>query len=287
VLEASARIEVAYSNAQRLASTLLRMRVGDGGATWGSSHESSFAMKGLAAYARRFRETGALDATVTIDGATVQPVERRADSAWYRLPGNVIGHGSHRLQIDSRNPAFYAVAGRWAAPLGPSDAIARGHTVALHRVLETESGTRLETGAHVHLGELIRVRLFTYAESSPPPFVAIRDPLGGGFDAVDAGLDTSPRGSLDALLGMGQDDGAMDPRGFHAARSLELITQRRFEAGAAIFHLDAMGAGLHEFTYGIRATAVGTFVIPPAQLEAMYSAGYVARSAIAALVVDP
>jgi hypothetical protein len=105
---------------------------------------------------------------------------------------------------------------------------------------------------------------------------------------VDGGLDTTPRASLSALLGSGtEDDDTIDPRGFHAARSLPLITQRAFHGASATFAIARGAPGLQEFTYGVRATTVGSFVLVPAQLDATHDPTYDARSASTTLVVDP
>ena len=189
--------------------------------------------------------------------------------------------------IRDRGPTFYAIDGRWATPLGPLDTIARGHDVALHRVFENESGAPLASDAHVRLGDLVRVRLFVYSEANTAPYVVLRDPVGGGFESVDAGFDTTPQSSLNALLGGGPDDGAIDPRGFYAARSLDQISYRAFRRGFTTFHFNTGASGLREYTYAVRATSVGTFTIPPAQFAALYTPGQVARSTVATLVVDP
>jgi uncharacterized protein YfaS (alpha-2-macroglobulin family) len=54
-----------------------------------------------------------------------------------------------------------------------------------------------------------------------------------------------------------------------------------------VFHFNTGASGLREFTYAVRATTVGTFTLPPAQLEALYQPTQVARSAVATLTVEP
>ncbi len=272
---------------RELAGTLLRLRVGRDGASWGSAHETAHALSGLAAYARRFGEGRSLDATITLDGAALRPEVRTAQGARYLLPVRALRTNAHRLQVRAGGPTFYALDARWATPLGPAEQIARGRDVSLHRVFESEAGTPIEPGAHVHLGDLVRVRLFVYSEGNTAPFVVLRDPVGGGFEAVDQGFATSPQGSLNALLGGGPDDGAIDPRGFYAARSIDQISHRAFRRGVTTFHFNTGASGLREFTYAVRATTVGTFTIPPASLDALYQPAQAARSTAVTLVVDP
>jgi uncharacterized protein YfaS (alpha-2-macroglobulin family) len=172
-------------------------------------------------------------------------------------------------------------------PLGADDAVARGEAAALHRVLEDASGKPIEPGGHVKLGDLVRVRLFLYSEQETPPYLSIRDRLAGGLEPIDAAHETSPRESLWALLGMGPDDEVVDARGHYAARSLDELSHRSFLPTQSAFHIEKGGTGLREFTYGVRATAPGTFVLPPAELEALYAPRFSARSAASTITVDP
>ena len=72
-------------------------------------------------------------------------------------------------------------------------------------MLEDATGKPLGPDPHVRLGDLVRVRLFLYSEHETPPFLAVRDRLGGGREPLDDAHETSPRESLWALLGMGPD----------------------------------------------------------------------------------
>ena len=220
---------------------------------------------------------------MTVDGVRVPPSGRGTSVAWYRLPAG------RSLHVAVDGTAWFALAGRWMRPLGDADAAARGETATLHRVLEDAAGKPLGADAHVRLGDLVRVRLFLYTEpgSSPPPYVAVRDPLAGGLEPIEDAHETSPREALRALIGMGPDDDAMDARGVHAERSLDDISRRAFLPREATFTLAQASAGLREYTYGVRASAVGTFVLPPAQVSALYAGRFEARSAASSVTVEP
>jgi uncharacterized protein YfaS (alpha-2-macroglobulin family) len=284
VLEAASATPraVAPERTMRLASALLRTRVASG-ASWSSTHETSHALAALAAYAATFPDDGAVDPRVEVDGAVVHPSDRGRAIAWYRLPAG------RSLHLDVDGTAWFALAGRWMQPLGEGDSTARGETSTLHRVLEDAAGKPLGNDARVHLGDLVRVRLFLFTESAapPPPYVTIRDPLAGGLEPIEAAHETSPHDSLWALLGMSDDDDTVDARGVYASRSLGDLTDRAFVGQAASFDLAQAGAGLREYTYGVRASAVGTFVLPPAQVRALYATGFDARSATATITVEP
>lgn len=286
VLEAALAVPIGTPDAGRLASRILAARSAQEGAWW-SAHETSHALASLAAYAAGVRAEAPIVARVFIDGEPVDAAGKSDAVVWYTLPAARVAGVPHKLRIDVRGQAWFSLAARWNEPLGPRDEVARGEQAALHRVLEDASGKRLEPGAHVKLGELVRVRLFLYSERGTPPHVAVRDRLPGGLEAVDAAHETTARASLWALLGMGPDDDVVDSRGHYAARSLDSITSRAFAPAGATFYLARAVSGLRELTYGARATAVGTFVLPPAEVEALYDPSFVARSTVSSLTVDP
>lgn len=287
VLEAAASMEPMHPESRKLASRILAQRSSDGQASWWSTHETSYALAGLAAYGARFRGIEPLQVRVRLDGAPLSQREHKSDQAWYTIPIERVADGTHKLEMDADGPAFYSLAGSWSVPLGPDDDTARGKVVALHRVLENESGSRLEDGAHVKLGELVRVRVFLYEENASPPLVVIRDRFGGGLEPIDASLETTPQQALWALLGMEDGEEAIDSRGHYASRSLGELAHRAFGERDVRFFVSGSSAGLREFTYGARATTPGTFVLPPAELEALYVPGFIARSQATSLVVEP
>ena len=283
VLEAALATEAANPQAAALASKLLTARASGEGAWW-SKHETSHALAALAAYAATLSDGDPIAPRIFLDGVPLGPGAEDASVAWFAVPS--LG-GTHTLRIQVQGSAFFALSGRWVVPLGPDDTVARGDDAALHRVLEDATGKPLGPDAHVHLGDLVRVRLFVYSEHGTPPYLALRDRLAGGLEPIDAAHETSPRESLWALLGMGPDDDAVDVRGHHASRSLGDIAQRSFHTDDAVFYLPRLPAGLREYTYGVRATAAGTFVLPPAELTALYAPRFSARSAVSTITVDP
>lgn len=288
VLEAASRYEVGHPRAGELAGQLLVVRGGRPGHPWSSSLETARALLGLSAYASLWAwgEGGA--AQVLLDGQALPAITRSDSAATYRIEVPAL-RGAHTLHVRGADDGavFFSLDGRWAVPLTEADETPRGRRTALHRVFETQDGRPLEDGATVPLGEMIRVRLFVYTEGGGPEIVGVFDPVAAGFEAVDAGLETTPRASLAALLGMGPDDDVVDARAHHAMRSLGHIAHRAFPSHGASFYFDRMPGGLQEYTYAIRATSVGTFTVPPAQIEALYDHGFVARSRVNVLrVVD-
>lgn len=286
VLEAVAPIASQNTAANRAAGALLAARNNGTDGGWATTYQTSAALSALAAYARVFTTEAELHTHVTLslDGNELTGRTLRDTRRW-QLGSSRLPHGEHQLSLTSTGPIFYSLEATWNAPLGPTDTIARGRGAALHRIIERESGQPLGDGDTVHVGELLRVRLFVYSERSLPPFCAVRDPIAGGVDPLDRGLDTTPRASLDALVGAGPDDDAIDARVAYASRSLNTIARRVFSPASATFELNPDTEGLQEYTYAVRASVPGDFTIPPAVLSARYDTDVVARSAMNTLRV--
>lgn len=287
VLEAASRFEVGHSRTADLAAQLLTLRGGRVGYPWSTSLDTARALHALAAYAQLFDwEDDDAQVNVSLDGDALAAVSRAGGGAFFRVPAERL-RGEHTLRIEGPEdgPVFFAIDGRWAVSLGELDTVARGRRTAVHRVYETADGRAIEDGAAIPLGEMVRVRLFVYTEGGAPEVVGLHDPIPAGFEAVDAGQDTTPQGSLNALLGVGPDDDAVDARAHHAMRSIHSISHRELSRSAAAFYFDHLPNGLQEYTYAIRATTPGDFTVPPAQIEALYDAGFVARSTMGQLRV--
>jgi hypothetical protein len=284
VLEVAVRTD-RFTLARDVAGQLLAVRAIGEGFGWGGAHATAFAVDALALYSARFAEDRALRARVTLDGVEVAPTRLDDGTARYAFDPARLTAGEHRVRVEGAGTLFSALDGRWRTPIGEPERVARGRALALHRVLETADGRPLGDGETVRVGELLRVRLWAYAEQRTAPYLMLRNAHGGGFEAVDEGFDTTPQGSIEALLGIGADDGQLDPRVYHAFRSVGDISERRLYGGAATFRFDQGVSGLREYTYGVRATTPGRFMLPPAEARALYDDATVARSAAATLVV--
>ncbi len=287
-LEAAARVPSGRPFLQHLSTELLRAaavsRYG-----FGLPSETAETLAALRACAARFGSGEPLEPELTLDGQSITPADVAPVGALFRVPFARVVNGQHQMVARGRegDPIFAAVDSMWSVPIGEPEAIARGRGVSLHRVFETAGGAPIADGAHVAIGTMIRVRVYVHSERRSPDDVAVRDPLGAGFEPVDAGMDTTPRATLAALLGASPEDDAIDPRGFHAARTLSYVRHRSIDTHAVTHYLDGVPSGLHELTYAVRATTPGTFTIPPAQLEAMRDPDWVARTTATTLIVDP
>lgn len=243
------------------------------------------ALAALVEVAERFRGPAAPRLSLMLDGATIT-AERSGDAAaHFVLPFETIRTGEHALLArrgvpddDDHAPVFMSLSGLWTVPVSEVEDTARGRAVSLHRVYETPGGARIEPGTVLPMGALVRVRLFVHVEGSSPDEILLRDPHPAGLSPIDADLHTSPNAALLSVLGASPSDDTQDPRAYHALRSEWEIRHRAHETHATTFYLRSIARGLHEFTYVVRATTVGSFTVPPAQIEALSDDTFLARS---------
>lgn len=266
-----------------LSASLGALRETRGDGAWRDPGETAAALDAFAEATIRCAADAPVDALVSMGGRGLPAARRTRSTVRFGVPA---GGGTTALAVRSRVPLYFAVESTRDLPLGEVDAVARGRGVSLHRVFETAAGQALSDGATVHVGELVRVRLFVHSEEPTPSVMSLRDPLGGGFEPVDQAFETTPRGEVMALVGAGPDDDAMDARVFHALRSVEQIVHRSLRPQGVVLRLSE-GQGLREFTFAVRATTVGRFVLPPATVDARFDPRVVARSGMVHFTVAP
>ncbi|MCA9535499.1 MAG: hypothetical protein KC593_17520, partial [Myxococcales bacterium] len=238
---------------------------------WYSLSAAADAQRALAAYAALLGTEFAQPPSVLVDGQVIQPRSTEGGRTRYRVNTATLGGAAHSLTVvtPAGQAVFFAVDAEWAEPLG--DRIEDGQfaeprgAITLHRRYEREDGRTIASGERVQLGEMVRVRLFAYGEADGRVF--LYDPFPAGVEAIETLNDDSPMSALRAMLGMGPEDDVVGPSGHHAMRSIRDVQTRSLEANGAHFRLSHLGRGLREYTYAVRATSVGRFVAPPAQIE--------------------
>ena len=264
-----------------MAASLSALRGHQADGTWRDTLQTATALDALARASVRCASDAPLRASVTLSGAPLRARVTSHSIARFRLVGRA---PTAQLRLQSDAPLFFAVEAVREVPLGEAEAVARGRSVSLHRVLETSAGEALADDATVRVGDLIRVRLFVHSEATTPSLLSLRDPIGGGFEPVDAAFETTPRGEVMSLVGAAPEDDAMDARVFHALRSVEQVIHRSLRPQGVVYRLSE-GRGLREFTFAVRATTPGHFLLPPATLDARFDPALVARSTLTHLTV--
>lgn len=259
--DASAAVDKAHRLATRLALGLLADRRGG---VWRSTQEAAWALLALDAFRRAQPEAKAdFDARVFLGGSLLTEASFRGASA---PPSVALTLPISRLESGTGQPLTFAVSGagelhyearlrfaRKALPTEPQDGgffvektmqavdAAAGHRAAL-------GGAGRSPGVF-HPGDLVlcEVKVVT---PTPRHYVVVDDPLPGGFEALDASL----RKGGDPLSGL---------EGSFASR-------REIRDDRVLHFIDHLPAGLFRYQYLARATALGTFVLPPTRVEEMY-----------------
>jgi uncharacterized protein YfaS (alpha-2-macroglobulin family) len=142
---------------------------------------------------------------------------------------------------------------------------------------DPEDVTRDEEGVwHIEAGARVRVRLSMVADNRRY-HVALVDPLPAGLEIVNPGLAVSgsiPQDPNDPEYSYGW--WWWGPWYEH-----QNMRDERAEAFAPL-----LWDGVYNYTYLARATTPGTFVVPPAKAEEMYSPEVFGRSSSDWVVVD-
>lgn len=186
------------------------------------------------------------------------------------------------LQKDGKGRLYYRIGMRYAPKdlsLGPAD-----YGFAVERAYEAidDPGDVTRDGKgvwRVKAGARVRVRL-TMVAPSRRYHVALVDPMPAGLEALNPELATTEKLPPD----LKKNEGDTSRRYWWWWRPWyehENMRDERVEAFASL-----LWDGVHEYTYVARATTPGSFVVPPARAEEMYSPETFGRSATDRVVVE-
>lgn len=310
VLRALLAARPSHALGPRLAAGLLADRRGG---TWRTTQETAWALLALDQY-RRAQEKAApdFDARVFLGqaevfsapfhGPTSQPATTTIPAA--RLAS--AAGAPIAFSVDGSGRLFYEARLRYARKELPTSALERGFYVekSLRAVApeeleavfsgaarrgpfpgEAPAGAARATfaGGDLVLGEILVVT------PSPRDFVVIDDPLPAGLEAIDARLATTAASlNVDAMeadaYGAGYDEDEDDLRAtgrlYNPSRFVREVRDDR-----VLFFVDHMAAGMYRYRYLARATTLGSFVLPPARAEEMYSPEVFGRTAAGAVTI--
>lgn len=275
--------------------------VGDGGANvaglvrwllgaringrWGNTQENALAMLALVRYYRT-HESVVPDFTATIRLGTEDlvresfkgrsttmvardvPLARLSESGRSASAANVGGDRKLTFAREGAGTLFYAARLSYAQSRETHPPKDQGFRVGRRYALLTEGRPGMPVTSF-GAGDLIQVTL-TLDLPKERRYVAVRDPLPAGFEAVESWFATTaaqvarPDGS-DAA-----DDTAREPEWLTAWRRGTFDHVERHDDRVLLF-ATRLSEGHHEFSYVVRATTAGVFQVPPARAEEMYS----------------
>lgn len=235
---------------------------------WESTHESAWAVRALAAFAKANNE-GARDYPwrVALNEQTVMQGSAKVDSDRTTLPVNqLLRERGNQLVFERGNGTgnlYYTARVKTYLPVEEVKAIDRGMVIA--RKYERadcapEPGKPCAAIDGAKIGETVRVRL-TLVLPSEANFVRIVDPLPAGAEAIDAALKTSAaRETIDEASNFG---GRFGWGWWYLGNAA--VGDDRVTLSASY-----LPAGTYEFTYLLRPSIVGDFHVMPALAEEQY-----------------
>jgi hypothetical protein len=136
------------------------------------------------------------------------------------------------------------------------------------------------TAAAVSAGDLIVVDLL-FESAEPRDQVVVDDPLPAGLEALDYDLDTTSKAKQSA------ENAGVDPRKavWLGTTYRTAPSRRQVKDDRVLTFFQHIEPGMYRITYLARATSIGTFVVPPTRIEAMYAPEVYGRTAASVLAV--
>ena len=205
-------------------------------------------------------------------------VGRSTDRLNFNVPTvGVIAAGNTSIVLakEGTGRLYYRLGLRYSPSNLRSDPLDRGFVVArtYQAVDDPSEVSRDSEGVwHVKAGARVRVKLTMIAESQRT-HVALVDSLPAGFEILNPGLVTSPAAPKDGSA-------AIRPWWQGSWYDHQNLRDDRAEAFSTI-----IGAGTYDYSYIAKATTPGSFVVPPARAEQIYSPESFGRSGSASVVV--
>jgi alpha-2-macroglobulin len=236
----------------------------------------------------------ALDAYTNVNGAaglgklSITALDAAGKKTPLSLPDNLLprvtfGAEVKRLRFsnDSNLTSYFAVTETGFDKQIPSTELRNG--IEILREYVDSKGLPIKS---LKVGDEVTVKLkFRATERDYVSNVALIDLLPGGFEAVlNSAVETVSL--VDAQAGAGEGEGDADApeqasysalSGLNAATSTGQIEHADVREDRVVFYAD-VNKDVAEISYRIKATNVGTFVIPPAFAESLYERNLQGRS---------
>jgi uncharacterized protein YfaS (alpha-2-macroglobulin family) len=182
------------------------------------------------------------------------------------IPASLLSPGRNDLKVSTGADTvlYYDLIHRYSIPqkqIGPA-----GTLSVERRYMDPKTGQPV---GEIHAGQLIKVeiRLRSGEEES---FLIIEDHLPGGLEAINEGLNTSPRLTWDDYEGRYIDEFSWESLGYN---------QKEIHSDRVTFFVTGLKRGFKSFTYFARAIVAGSFTALPAEAYAMYEPATWGRSA--------
>ncbi len=261
---------------------------------WGNTQENAWAMESLVAYYKKYeREVPDFTGVVSFGAEELTRDTfkgRSTNAASHDVPMRDLAAkaapGTTRDLTFARNGTagtlFYATRLQYAQDTLFHDSMDMG--ISIHREYARLASAEADPDApstSFKAGDLVRVTL-SFDLTKERRFVAVSDPLPGGFEPVESWFATTASDVKKRQLDEGRDGrtwsdwwerGGFDHIERHDDRVLLFATR--------------LSEGHHVFSYIARATTAGTFRTAPAHVEEMYEPEVFGRTPTAMIEVKP
>lgn len=248
---------------------------------WNNVQENAFVVLALHEYFKRFEAVNPdFVARVWLDDQYIAEHTysgRNTDRNSTFVPPIVEGRGELVLQKDGSGRLYYRLGLSYAPKnllLAPLD---RGFVVQRSfEALDNPSDVYRDGDGNIRVvaGASVAVKLTVVNDSRRSNMVLV-DPLAAGFEPVNQSLAVSPL--LDTPTSEPADSWAWEPRWFEHENKRD----ERVEVYSSL-----LPAGTHEYSYVVRATTPGRFVVPPARAEEIYTPEVFGRSQSQVVIVE-
>jgi alpha-2-macroglobulin len=254
-----------------------------------TTQETAYALLALDAY-RRVHETNApqFSATVWLGKSTLgkKSFQGQASGAQtLKVPfEQLASRGEQVLGFEKKGNGtlYYEARLKYVRQTLPATALDLGFTVqkTLRAVSPASLAQALKTVpaqgvSRIPPGSLV-IADIVLVTPSPRDYVVIDDPLPLGLEAIDAQLATTA-----AWLNVDDSSGEADPACPDCERNRDAIAaggaffssdfRKELRDDRVLFFIDHLPAGMFHYRYLARATALGSFIMPPTRAEEMYT----------------
>ena len=290
VLRAFLAVNPKDARGPRLARQLLSLRQANG--AWRTTQEDGWALLALTDY-RKLQESGmpAFNASTHLGSSEILASvfgkgALREDKITVSAEALARKGSNLSFDVSGGGRLFYAAELKYATSSLPMRARDEGLFVTkyVRGVLPAAVTTALatipeKTSDSVNAGELVIIDLL-FESAEPRERVVLDDPLPAGLEALDYDLDTTSKASRDASAKQ------VDPKATWLGTTFRTATPRReVRDDRVVTYFDRIEPGMYRVSYLARASSVGTFVVPPTRIEAMYSPEVFGRTAASTLSV--
>jgi uncharacterized protein YfaS (alpha-2-macroglobulin family) len=290
VLRAFLAVNPKDARGPRLARQLLSLRQANG--AWRTTQEDGWALLALTDY-RKLQEAGApaFDARTHLGSSEILSSvfgkgALREDKVFLSAEALASKGSNLSFDVSGGGRLFYAAELKYATAALPTRARDEGLFVTkyvrgvLPAAVQAALGTiPKKTADSVNAGELVIVDLL-FESAEPRERVVLDDPLPAGLEALDFDLDTTSKASRDAASKQ------PDPKATWLGTTFRTATPRReVRDDRVVTYFDKIEPGMYRVSYLARASSIGTFVVPPTRIEAMYSPEVFGRTAASTLSV--